>query len=256
MSFKKILSATFFACLLFISSSAFAQFEGQVTLKLYGDDDQGNSKISTLNLYATSQRIILKGEEQYSFMDGAYDASGLLIRNDKLDFIILMGENEALQFTKSELEGVFDMFAGLSGDDVDVDVNDNDINANFTYTNKTRTIKGYDCTELLITNDENDNTVSIWLTSGIDINWGMLAEPWKNVPGDMRDPAQRLTQEFKSKNFPMLIEVHEDGATKKVMEVSNVNKSAIAKAMVEIPPNTEIVGLSEIMFKMMMNSNR
>ncbi len=247
MKIKKILFGFAMLGLMTISTNAFAQFEGQVTMKLYSENN-GVPQTSEMNLYATANRIILKGDQAVSFSDD-FDASGLLIRNDKKDFVVLMGENKGLQFTKEELEGFFQM-AGMMGDD-NPEINSD---TNFRYTNKTRTINGYECTELLIDNDEDKNSVSIWLTSGIDINWGMLAEPWKNVPESMRNSSSRLTQEFKSKNFPMLIEVNEKGETETVFEVTNVNKSSVAKAMVEIPSGVNLIGLQELIFSMMMGN--
>ena len=232
-----------------VSSNAFAQFEGQVTMKIYSENN-GVPETSEMNLYATANRIILKGDQVVSFTDD-FDASGLLIRNDKKDFVVLMGENKALQFTKEELEGFFQM-AGMMGEKNGNPEMDSD--TDFRYTNRTRTISGYECTELLIENEENNNSVSIWLTSGIDINWGMLAEPWKNVPENMRESSSRLTQEFKSKNFPMLVEVNEKGGTETVFEVTNVNTSSIAKAMVEIPSGVNLIGLQELIFSMMMGN--
>ncbi len=249
MKIKKILFGFAMLVLMGISSNAFAQFEGQVIMKLYSEEN-GVPQTSEMNLYATANRIILKGDQAVSFSDD-FDASGLLIRNDKKDFVVLMGENKGLQFTKEELEGFFQM-AGMMGDnngsaDIDSDTD-------FRYTNRIRTILGYECTELLIENDENNNSVSVWLTSGIDINWGMLAEPWKNVPESMKQSSSRLTQEFKSKNFPMLVEVNEKGETETVFEVTNVNKSSIAKAMVEIPSGVNLIGLQELIFSMMMGN--
>lgn len=232
-----------------VSMTAKAQFQGQVTMKVYGEEN-GNMNVNELNLYSTSSRIMIKGEDTFSFSDGSFDASGILIRNDKKDFVVMMGEKEALQFTKEELEGLFSM-AGMMAGDEDTEAS---VNANTEYTNKTRKIMGYDCTELLVRNDEGNTTLSIWLTSEIDINWGMLSEPWMNVPDNMKDSASRLTQEFKSRNFPMLVEVTEKGKTKTVLEVTNVNESSIAKAMVEIPSGVALVGLQEMIFKMMMGN--
>lgn len=249
MKMKKILFSLVLVGLMAVPTSIYAQFEGQITMNVYGESD-GIPQTSEINLYTTSNRIIMKGESM-SVMDG-FDASGLLIRNDKKDFIVMMGEGKALQFTKEELEGFFQMAGMMGGNDKSsVDV---DSDTKFTYTNKTKTILGYDVTELLIESNENESSLSVWLTSDIDINWGMLAEPWKNVPENMRNSSSRLTQEFKSQNFPMLVEVHEKGKTETIMEVTNVNNSSIAKAMVEIPSGVNLIGLQEMIFSMMMGN--
>ena len=248
---KKLLSRALLLGAMLIALPAQAQFEGQVSMKVYGDDDKGNPQTSEFSLYATKDRIAIKGDEAYSFMDGNYDASGILIRNDKKDFIVMMGENEALHFTKEELEGLFQMFTMMSGDDVETE---NEMDADFRYTNKTKVILGHECTELLITDKDSGNSLSIWLTAEIDINWGMLAQPWNNVPESMKNSANRVTQEFKSKNFPMQIQVNEDGTSETIFEVTNVLESSIAKAMVEVPAGVSLKSLSEIMFSLMMQN--
>lgn len=217
-------------------------------MKVYGDDEYGNNDVSELNLYSTADRIIVKGEDAVRLTE-AVDASGLLIRNDKKDFIVMMGENKALQFTKQELEGAFRMIGMMSENGR----NKND-DSEFTYTNRTRTINGYETTELVVTNKDTGNSMSIWLTPEIDINWGMLAEPWMNVPKEMKNSADRVSQEFKSRNFPMLIEVNEGNTSQKIFEVTNVNRSSIAKAMVEIPSGVTLMGLNEFLFSMMMGN--
>lgn len=252
MNYRKLLLTTLTVCATLISTLAYAQFEGQISMKLYSEDEAGNEEVSDLNLYSTSNRIILKGEDVVSLSDGV-DASGLLIRNDKKDFVILMGENKALQFTKKELEGAFRMIGMMSGNSSSKS-SEIDDRSDYRYTNRTRTINGYEATELLVESTENNNSLSIWLTAGIDINWGMLAEPFLNIPESMKESTDRITQEFKSKTFPMLIEVNEDGKTTKIFEVTNVNRSNIAKAMVEIPAGVTLVGLNEMLMSLMMGN--
>jgi hypothetical protein len=95
--------------------------------------------------------------------------------------------------------------------------------------------------------------MSVWLTPNIDINWGMLAEPWKNLPIEADMAVNRISMDavFSGKNFPMLIEVTDKKGTVSVMEVNNINKSSIAKAMVQIPAGVNLIGVTELMFKMM-----
>lgn len=250
MNIRKLQTGISIIMLSLISTAAFAQFQGQITMKTYGENN-GVPEVNELNLYATSDRIIVQGQESVSMMDGL-NASGLLIRNDEKDFIVLMGENKALQFTKEELEGFFQMAGMISrGESSDADI---DSNTNFRYTNREKKILGYDCSELLIESEDSDGSVSIWLTKGIDINWGMLTQPWNNAPENMRNTLTRLTQEFKSQNFPLLIEVTDKGEKSTVFEVTNVNRSSIAKAMVEVPAGVNLIGLQELIFSMMMGN--
>lgn len=253
MSIKRIIFRSAFICFIVLSTTGVrAQFQGQITFRLYSEDDKGKST-SDVNLYATDQRIFIKGEESYSVSDGMFNASGLLVRNDKKDFIMLTGEQEALQFTKEELENMFNMFAMMDNSGSGETRKSKLDKGNYKYTNKTKKILGYNCSQLMIMDEEKPGEyVSLWLTPEIDIEWGMLAEPWKNLPDDMSLTINDITQEFKSRNFPLLVEAYKKGKTQTVMEVTKVNKSSVAKAMVEIPAGINLISLQQLMLKMMM----
>jgi hypothetical protein len=230
-------------------TTAKAQFEGQISMNLYGKE-KGVKTVNTLNMYVTSDRIFLKGDDDMNIGE-SFNSGGMLIRNDKKDFVVLMENNDALQVTKSEIEGLFQMFLSWGGESKNG--NPKKDNMNYEYTDNSRTIKGYETYELLVTSTENDTKMSVWLTPNIDINWGMLAEPWKNLPIEADMAVNRISMDavFSGKNFPMLIEVTDKKGTVSVMEVNNINKSSIAKAMVQIPAGVNLIGVTELMFKMM-----
>ncbi|MEP1305140.1 MAG: DUF4412 domain-containing protein [Balneola sp.] len=241
-----ILGILFFGAL---SSGVQAQFQGQITMNLYGEEN-GVREVNKLNMYITSDRIFLRGEEDVNLAD-AFNSKGMLIRNDKKDFVVLMEDNDALQVTKSEVEGLFKMLLSWGGGSSKGSSQKD--NMNYEYTENTRTINGYETYELLISSSENDTKMSVWLTPNIDINWGMLAEPWKNLPADADKAVNRISRDavFSGKNFPMLIEVTGKKGTEKVMEVDTISESSIAKAMVQIPAGVNLIGVTELMFKMM-----
>ena len=232
------------------ASSAFAQFTGQVSMNLYNVDDGEITETNELNLYATENRILIKGEDKINISDGMMEAEGLLIRADMKDFVVMMGDNQALRFTKEELEGMFSMFSMLAGDDEDMKV---ETDADYKYTNEVRTVNGMKATELQVWSKNEEGYLSIWLTNEIDINWGMLEQPWNNVPGGFKNTSAQITQEFKSRNFPVLIEAHDPDNDYKIFEVTKVKKSRIAKDMVEVPSNLEMMSLQTMIMKAMMN---
>lgn len=224
-----------------------AQFEGHISMNVYSDNDNGKTSVNQLNMYVTADRIFLKGEDEMNFGD-SFNSGGMLIRNDKKDFVVLMENNDALQVTKSEVEGLFKMFLSWGSESS----NSNNEEMNFEYTDRERSINGYKTYELVISGNENDTKMSVWLTPNIDINWGMLAEPWKNLPAEAnRAVNQSRDAVFTGKNFPMLIEVTGDKGTETVMEVTDINKSSVAKAMVQIPAGMNMISVTELMFKMM-----
>ncbi|MDZ7756399.1 hypothetical protein [Rhodohalobacter sp.] len=234
----------------FFSGSVYAQFEGQITMDVYSED-KGKIEVSQINLYATPDRIMLQGEDNFSVMD-QMSTDGLLIRNDMKDFVIMTGENQALQVTKIEIEGLVEMLSSWGGESK----NQKDTpKPEYSFSDRTQTILGYETAEMIVTDSENPNKhLSIWLAPEIDINWGMLAEKWNNMPESIDSEINGVAQEvvFKGKNFPLLIEAVEGDERKAVMKVNNVNRSSVAKAMVEIPSGITLMSFKDYVFKMMM----
>ena len=232
-----------------MANSAFAQFQGQITMRIYSEND-GRDEESTLNMFVTADRIMFQGESAFGIDDG-FDAEGLLIRNDKKDFVLLTGDNSALQVTKKEIESFIGLANGWGGSSTSKYTEDKE--PNYRYTERTKKILGYDCTELVLEGDDDDGYISVWLTPGIDINWGMLTESWEGLDEET-DRAFRTSQDaiFTGKSFPMLVEVHSrKEGSKVVAEVTSLNKSSIAKAMVEIPQGVKILSYGDFLLKMM-----
>ncbi len=251
MNTRRLFSTALFLLAILYSSTAFAQFEGHITMNLYGENN-GQKEVSELNLYATADRIMIKGEESLEVM-GKVSAGGLLIRNDMKDFIIMTEKDKALQATKTGIESIVEMLFSWSG--ASESSSSDTPAAEYEYTDRTKTILGYETTELIVrSTEEPENYLSVWLTPGIDINWGMLAEPWKGMPKDIDKEINGMSQDviFKGKNFPLMIEVVEGDERQVVMDVKNVNRSSIAKAMVEVPSGVQLISLQEYIFSMMM----
>ena len=251
MKTRRLFSISLFLLAVTYCSSAFAQFEGHIQMNLHSENN-GQKEISELNLYATSDRIMIKGEESLEVM-GKVSAGGLLIRNDMKDFIIMTEKDKALQATKTGIESLIEMLTGWS--DGSGASSPDTPETEYEYTDRTQTILGYETTELIIKDTEKpESYLSVWLTPGIDINWGMLAEPWKGMPKDIDKELNGMSQDviFKGKNFPLKIEVVEGDKREVVMDVKNVNRSSVAKAMVEVPSGVTLISLQEYIFSMMM----
>lgn len=245
------ISAALFLIMNVCSTEVFAQFEGQISMNVYSEDN-GKTEVSELNLYATATRIMIKGEEDFNLMD-QMSTDGLLIRNDMKDFVIMTGANKALQVSKAEIEGLVEMLASWGDDSTDTDPNA--IKTKHSFSDESQELLGYEAVELIIQDAENpDKHLSIWLTPEIDVNWGMLAEKWNNMPKGMDGEINGMSQEiiFKGKNFPMMIEAVDKGERTTLMKVTNVNKSSIAKAMVEVPSGTTLMSFQDFMFQKMM----
>jgi hypothetical protein len=251
MKLKRLFYPTLLLVLTLCSTVAHAQFEGHISINLYGQEN-GKTEVSEVNLFATENRIMIKGEQGLDFMNKV-NSDGLLIRNDKKDFVVMTGENQALQVTKAEIESMVQMLSGWGDSASD---SENTPDTDYRFSERTQQILGYDTAELIITTkDEPNKHLSVWLTPDIDINWGMLAEKWNNMPSSMDKELNGMGQEifFKGKNFPLLVESVEGNKRETVMEVKKVDASSVEKATVEVPAGVKLLSFKDFVFNMMMD---
>lgn len=251
MNTRRLYSTAVFLMGMLFTTSAYAQFEGQISMNLFSEND-GQREVSTLNLFATADRIMVKGEEDINVMEGI-NSDGFLIRNDLKDFVIMTGGGQALQITKAEIEGMVEMLSSWSGEAADV--NPAAPQTNYNFSDRTQTMLGLETAEMIIKDKDDPNKhLSVWLTPNIDINWGMLAEKWNNMPKEIDRELNGVSQDiiFQGKNFPLMIEAVNGEERTLLMKVTNVNRSSIAKAMVEVPSGTTLMSFKDYMFKMMM----
>jgi hypothetical protein len=250
----KLFKTTLTLCFVLLAYSPLvAQFQGQITMKVYSED-KGNVEENLVNMYVTDQRIMLQGNSGVN-LASAMNAEGLLIRNDKKDFILLTGEQSALQVTKQDIQNLISMANKFdSGGKAEQSAS----SVNYRFTDRNRTILGMEATELIVEDAENDNYMAVWLTPNVDINWGILTDSWSGLDPEM-DKVLRTSQEtiFRGQSFPLLVEAYsaKKGQRDVVMEVVNLQKSSVAKAMVEIPQGVKIMGFSDFMFQLMMQQN-
>ena len=242
---------TLFICTI-LSTSTQAQFNGVLDIQLYSKNDAGITDTSLIHMYVTPERILMQGAEEESIKSGNYEASGLLIRQDQRDFVLMMGKNQALQLSKSEIEGFFTMISAIFGIEEPSPQELAESKSSVVLTGRVENINGYPSKEIRITDADGSGYATIWTTTKLDMDWGLLKEPWLNSPDWLREATDRLTIEFQSKSVPVLMTWTSDEGTFTFYELVRAEKSAVAKAMVELPSNYQLLGFSDwIMMQMM-----
>lgn len=225
---------------------AVGQFEGKITYSSYEYSDEGNrAKQDEFTLYITPQRIMLQGNKGYRFM-GSIETEGVLVRLDQQDFIFMTGEEEALSITKSDIVSMMNMFGS------NTNTSGNDEQINYTRTNDSKTIKGYECDKFVFRDDEGEKTV-VWMTKAIDVNWGMLAEPWGNNADNLISGGFPMDVIFKEKYFPIKVEGYKNGQVVSVLEATEIKKSPVPASIVEVPPGIQVLSFQDYLFRKMSN---
>jgi len=222
---------------------ATAQFEGKITFSSYDYSSEGTEeKKDEFTMFLTADRILLQGEKKYNFM-GSIQTEGVLVRLDFQDFVFLTGDEEALKISKTDITSMMNMFGnGTSASEVAEKGED----VNYKRTNETATIKGYKCRKFIFRDEENSHT-EVWMTKDLQINWGMLAEPWSD--NTLSSLPTNLV--FKEKYFPLKVEVFENNKMVSKMQATSVTESSIARAMVQVPSGVQVLSFQNYLFQKM-----
>ena len=247
---KKV--GTYIGCLLLFmlfSLPAHAQFEGKIAFSSYDVASDGSqTQNDQFSMYLTKDRILLEGSNQYKFA-GGIQTEGVLVRLDFQDFVLLTGDTSVLKISKKDIDAMMNMFGGSSSAARQKAA---EHQVDYEKTGETREIKGYQCEKYIFTDDENPNeTAEVWMTDQLNINWGMLAEPWGNSDLNMMGDEFSLDLIFKDGLFPLRIEGYESGNLRSVAEVTEISKTDVAKAMVQVPQGVKVLSFQDYLFNKM-----
>lgn len=198
-------------------------------------------------LFVSGDRLFLKGTGSYDMM-GDIETEGVLVRLDYEDFVIMTGEKEALKISKSDIDGMMNMMGNgnqSSGSPPEADIG-------IESTGRTETIMGYDCEEYRFEDKDNPGEYAmLWMTDQIEINWGMLAEPWGDSVEHMNSGDVPFSAIFKEGLLPLRIEGYEGDELVNVVEATDVSETSEAKAMVQVPSGVEVLSFQDYLFKKM-----
>lgn len=242
---KKVIYPLITVILLLITAGvSHAQFEGKVLYSSYQVNAEGEKQNQDeFTLYLTPERILLQGENRYEVI-GNIQTEGVLVRLDAKDFVFLTGDKQVLKISKADILSIMNMLGNNSKSSTPPDVN-------YKQTGETQRIQGYTCEKFVFTDEDNVNLRSeVWMTKELEINWGMLAESWgssqKMIAGDLP-----LNLIFDEGYFPVRVESYRDGKLTGLMEASEITKSSIARAMVQIPSGVKVLSFQDYLFQHM-----
>lgn len=220
-----------------------AQFEGVISITLIDLDKPMEQ--SRFEITASGQRLFIKSDNELNVMRGL-DTNGLLVRSDLSDFVFMSKENTALKVKKSDIDGLITMLGVSdkknSGQNFDWE---NRIQA----TGNQKKLAGYNAEEFILNGDEGES-VSVWLSEEIKIDWGLLNDMWHSSGSGFLGEDVPIELVMNNNSFPMLVEFKKDGEVKARASVSSVSTSYFNKNILEIPSNAEIIGLTDLMMNM------
>ncbi len=244
---KLSLVPVLFLCFSF--NPAFAQFEGKIQFdnyKMVSGEKQKDD--NSFIMFITPDRILLEGNNDESYkVGGSLETEGILVRHKEKDFVFLTGEKQAMKISKDGITSFMNMF----GDDAKQSMDQAESNIKYEKTGESKEVGGYSCDKFIFTDTEKpDERSEVWMTKGLDINWGMLSEPWGENMKGFAGSDLPLDLIFEEGYFPIKWEQYQ-GDTLTETADATVTSTDVARSMVELSPDIQIVSLQEYLFKQM-----
>lgn len=228
---------------------AVAQFEGKITYNSYEYSSEGSEeKQDEFTMFITPERILLQGEKKYDFV-GSIQTEGVLVRMDFEDFVFLTGENKALKISKTDITSLMKMFENEQN--ISKDMADKGEDITFERTGEQTTIQGYNSEKFIFQNKDNTNEYSeVWMTKDMQVNWGMLSEPWSGSAEEMISsfPTSLIFQE---KYFPVKMDFYRNDKMISKIEATDISETPVAKAMVQVPSGVQVLSFQDYLFQKM-----
>lgn len=229
-----------------VVDALFAQFEGEIHFEITEQrSDDREAEKSGLRMAFTKDRIFVDSDVSMNVMSGL-STSGILVRNDLQDFILLTGNNEGLKVAKSELQSVVGLIDRMQGN-APVQTEPFAWDQRVRATGRSKQIHGYTAYEYQLTGDREGELASIWLSDQIKIKWGLLQEVWYSMGSTRFENEIPIEIVMNNTSFPLHVEVIRDGqvvisAASTLIRTTNFNRS-----LTEVPSGTKLLGFTDLM---------
>lgn len=250
---RLIIQSLILTVILMISTGvAFAQFEGSFDIyqRMYADNGIP-VKEGKVSILVANDRIRIDGlngsklPEQF----GGMKTNSILIRLDKKDFIVIGEKSTAVQIKKSEIVQMLNLVSSVKSHLGDADTSST--KANVVNTTQKKIIEGYPCQKVVIHkfDDGKEMTANVWITHKIQVNWGMLTEPWGNENSEIAELLSPLW--LKNGTLPIYAQIYQDGIKRMTIRIEHIEKRKIEVSKMFLPLNIHLISFREMLLQKM-----
>lgn len=222
-----------------------AQFEGEVIYDVYAPNSQAGENVN-ISVAFSEDRIFVDSNISMNVIAGL-QARGVLVRNDRKDFVIFTRDNEGLQVEKSDLDNLVAMMNQMKGTPVKGDGDSFPWDEKVSETGRTQNLHGYETYEFTLEGDNEDEYVSVWLTDEIKVHWGLLLEAWYSTGAMQFEEEIPIEMIMNSNSFPLLVEVYRDNELVYKAESISVETPLQNSSKTSVPEGIKLIGLTDLM---------
>ncbi|REL25012.1 hypothetical protein DYD21_15965 [Rhodohalobacter sp. SW132] len=240
------ISAAFLVIGLF--QPAHAQFEGEIQFVIENFTER-EAEQSSFTFTADRNRIFVSTNDEVQVLTGL-KSDGLLVRNDLNDFVFNTGTNEALKVSKDDLDSLMNMVERFTGSGNNNEADRFDWETGVEETGNRRSHLGHEVHEFRLKGDNDEQFVSIWLTSDIKVKWGLMVDVWNRAGTRFSESELPIELIMNPNSFPLLIEVFDRGRVAYKIESTSVETGNFNRSVLELSDEKKLVGLTELMMNM------
>lgn len=250
--FPKALAAVFlFLFIAGMSSSLQAQFTGTLEINRYRIHETGEHSLKdNFNLSLNPDRILLSsGNDTAIDMMGAFNANRLIIRHDYEDFVFLGSRSEAILLKKDELLSMVNLMKNVRGLSQDPAEQGADTEMQFEETSETDAINGYQAQKWLMHSENKQEVFHVWLTDGLQVNWGVLSEDWLTDLTLFSDLP--FAEWMGTGRTPVKVERYENERLTDRIVLENIRERQLPSGYFEIPEEAEVINFQQLLIRRM-----
>lgn len=245
--YLRLLSCCLFALLVF-ASPAFAQFEGEISFLVTNPNQQEDDSVQ-MDMTFTKNRIFVDSNVSMDVMAGL-KASGVLVRHDKEDFVVITNEAEGLQVAKSDLESLIKLMNQMQGKQQNMSSTPYPWDERLVETGEERQIHGYNTQQFILKGEQEGEYVSVWLTDEITVDWGLLSDAWYTIGSKQIDQEVPIEMVMNNRSFPLLVESYMNEQVIFKAESISVDEDTFDRTKTSLSPGLKLIGLTDLMMNM------
>ena len=263
MSTKKLLLLSALILPLLMAQSARAQqpFEGVLTYTIHeapagGDIDSEDATGGQFNLVLSPELILFDELDRIEDYQPApmMESSRIYVRLDHKDFVFLQNARQGLKVSKSDIVAMMEMMEqmrkmqGQAAQDTESGWQTAEEEVRVEATGETATIQGYTAAKYVMTNaDRPGEVVETWLARDMNVEWGMLAEPWGDSAQKLFPDNMPLPKLLSEGGIPLLMEQKKDGRITHRVECTRISKEPIKGSRYELPSDVRLQSFQQMM---------
>ncbi len=226
-------------------------FEGNIVLSRYTVSTDGTKDLASRTSMTVHPGYMLLQQAEGGAVDlfGDIRAEGVLVRQQREQFVFFTTDKKAVYLNKQELQQMITMLEAMQGGNSSLPSQPPEVT--LEQTDERKTIRGYPARKWLVKAEDSLAEWHIWVTGELFIPWGMLAESWLIRQTFFSGlPAKEWVE---NNRLPIRAELWNAGILAEVVAFEEIAEQSIPVSEFQIPDDYEQINFQQLLFNRMRN---